>query len=248
MSSKAVQEEALRELRHRIRHSAAHIMADAVTTHFPEAKLTLGPPTEDGFYYDIDLPRPLTPEDLEMIEGRMRELIAADLPFVCTEISREEARQRFADNPYKIEIIESIPQDERITAYSHGPFTDLCEGPHVESTGKVAAVKLLSVAGAYWRGDEKRPMLQRLYGTAFESQDALAEHLAMIEEALRRDHRKLGRELDLFWFDPIAPASPFFFPKGATLYNLLIEHIRSLHGEYGYQEVITPQIYSVDVW
>ena len=215
---------------------------------FPEAKLTLGPPTEDGFYYDIDLPRPLTPEDLEKIEGKMREAIAADQPFTEQEISREEALRLFADNPYKLEIIQQIPDDEKITTYTHGGFTDLCEGPHVASTGELPAIKLLSVAGAYWRGDESNPMLQRIYGTAFESQEALDEHLAMVEEAAKRDHRRLGRELDLFYFDPIAPASPFFLPKGATVFNLLVDYVRERYGAYGYQEVLTPQIFAADLW
>ncbi len=236
------------EARHRIRHSAAHIMADAVLSFFPEAKLTLGPPTEEGFYYDMDLPRPLAPEDLQKIEARMREIIAARSPFVCTEITRDEAKRRFAENQYKLEIIDQIPAGEKITTYSHGGFTDLCQGPHVGNTGEVMAVKLLNVAGAYWRGDERKPMLQRIYGTAFESQEALDKHLKMLEEAAKRDHRKLGRELDLFMFDPIAPASPFFFPKGAVVYNLLIEHIRELYRAHGYQEVITPQVYAADLW
>ncbi len=248
MSAKVQDKQVLRELRHRIRHSAAHVMADAIVSFFPEAKLTIGPPTEDGFYYDIDLPRPLTPDDLERIEARMRETIKADHPFECREISRDDAQRMFADNPYKLQTIDEIPSGEAITTYSHGAFTDLCEGPHVERTGDIEAVKLLNVAGAYWRGSEANPMLQRLYGTAFESQEALDEHLQMLEEALKRDHRKLGRQLDLVMFDPVAPASPFFLPKGAVVYNLLIDYIRGLNTRYGYQEVITPQIYSADLW
>ena len=223
-------------------------MADAVLADFPEAKLTLGPPTEDGFYYDIDLPRPVTPEDLERVEGKMREIIGSNDAFVCSAIDRQRALQLFADNPYKLEIIGQIPEDEELTTYSHGGFSDLCEGPHVEKTGDVIAVKLLNVAGAYWRGDERNPMLQRIYGTAFESQEALDEHLAMLEEAARRDHRKLGRELGLFMFDPVAPASPFFYPKGATVYNLLIDYVREMYGRYGYDEVVTPQIYLSELW
>ena len=248
MAVASISSEELAGLRHRIRHSAAHIMADAVLADFPEAKLTLGPPTEDGFYYDIDLPRPVTPEDLERVEGKMREIIGSNDAFVCSAIDRQRALQLFADNPYKLEIIGQIPEDEEITTYSHGGFSDLCEGPHVEKTGDVIAVKLLNVAGAYWRGDERNPMLQRIYGTAFESQEALDEHLAMLEEAARRDHRKLGRELGLFMFDPVAPASPFFYPKGATVYNLLIDYVRELYGRYGYDEVVTPQIYLSDLW
>ena len=248
MSTQVGDKKAVEELRYRIRHSAAHLMAAAVRSLFPDAKLTLGPPTDDGFYYDIDLPRPLTPEDLAKIDEGMREAIAADHPFVYREVGREEARRLFADNRYKMEIIDKIPESEKVTTYSHGEFTDLCEGPHVVSTGELAAVKLLNVAGAYWRGDERNPMLQRIYGTAFESQEALDEHLAMLEEAEKRDHRKLGRELDLFMFDPVAPASPFLLPKGATVYNLLIDYVRELYRQYGYQEVVTPQIYSADLW
>ena len=240
--------QAVAELRYKLRHSASHIMADAVLSFFPEAKLTLGPPTDDGFYYDIDLPRPLTPEDLERIESKMRETIAANEPFVYKEVTRDEAKALFADNPYKLEIIDQIPADEKIATYSHGKFTDLCEGPHAASTGDVVAVKLLSVAGAYWRGDEGNPMLQRVYGTAFESQEALDQHLNMLEEASRRDHRRLGRELDLFLFDPLAPASPFFLPKGATVYNLLLDYVREQYRAHGYQEVLTPQIYAADLW
>ena len=248
MSTKLQDQQALQELRQGIRHSASHVLADAVLSFFPEAKLTIGPPTEEGFYYDIDLPRPLTPEDLERIEARMKEIIVADDPFVGKEVSREEAERLFAHNPYKLEIIRGIPLDERVTTYSHGQFTDLCHGSHVQRTGEIKAVKLLSVAGAYWRGNEANPMLQRIYGTAFESQEALGQHLRILEEAARRDHRKLGRELGLFMFDPVAPASPFFLPKGSTVYNLLVDYIRELYQRYGYGEVITPQIYSADLW
>ena len=248
MSAQAKNKPAVEDLRRRIRHSASHIMADAVLSFFPEAKLTLGPPTDTGFYYDIDLPRPLTPEDLERIEAKMREIIRSNASFVEKEISRDEAKRLYRDNPYKLEIIEQIPESERITTYSHGDFTDLCEGPHVRKTRDVGAIKLLNVAGAYWRGDEKRPMLQRIYGTAFESQEALDGHLAMLEEAGRRDHRKLGRELDLFIFDNSAPAMPFFLPKGAIIYGALTEYIREIYKKHGYQEVVTPQVLSTDIW
>lgn len=240
--------ETIEQLRHRIRHSAAHILADAVTSMFPDAKLTLGPATSDGFYYDLDLPHSLTTEHLDTIEAKMRETIAADQQFSLGEITRDEALSYFAGNEYKLAIIEGIPQSNQITTYTHGDFTDLCEGPHVERTSEVVALKLLNVAGAYWRGDERNPMLQRVYGTAFESQEALANHLEMLEEAGKRDHRKLGKELDLFMFDPVAPASPFLLPKGATIYNLLIDHMRELYSRHGYQEVITPQVFSADLW
>ena len=248
MSTDAADQAALAEQRYRIRHSAAHVMADAITSIWPEAKLTIGPPTDDGFYYDIDLDHHITPEDLKEVERRMRKIIGANDPFVREEISREDARERFAENRYKLENIDEIPEGEAITTYSHGAFTDLCEGPHVERAGAIKAVKLLNVAGAYWRGDERNPMLQRIYGTAFESKDALQQHLRMLEEAAKRDHRKLGRELDLFMFDAAAPASPFFLPKGTVLYNLLIDYIRGLYQRYGYQEVMTPQIFESGLW
>jgi threonyl-tRNA synthetase len=234
--------------RHRLRHSAAHVMAGAVTSLFPNAKLGIGPPTEDGFYYDFLVDRPFTPEDLEAIDARMRGDLAKDLPFELVEISPKDSKERFSDQQFKLEIIEEVPADEPITTYRHGEFEDLCRGPHVESTGAIPAFKLLSIAGAYWRGDEHLPMLQRIYGTAFESQDALDDHLQRLEEAQRRDHRKLGTELGLFLFDPIAPASPFFLPKGATVYNLLMNYVREIYQRYGYQEVITPQVFSTELW
>ena len=235
-------------LRERIRHSAAHVMADAVTRLFPDSKLGIGPPTEDGFYYDFQVSRPFTPEDLKAIEADMKKTVKRGLLFQRTDLSRSEASQRFSDQPFKLEIIEGIPEDEAISIYKHGDFVDLCHGPHVESTARIPAFKLLNVAGAYWRGDERNPMLQRIYGTAFESNDALEQHLHRLEEAQRRDHRKLGRELELFIFDPIAPASPFFLPKGALVYNLLVDYVRELYKQYGYQEVITPQIFDTDLW
>ncbi|MBF8266497.1 MAG: threonyl-tRNA synthetase [Dehalococcoidia bacterium] len=238
----------LTSLRERMRHSASHVMADAVLQMFPEAKLAIGPSTEDGFYYDFQVSHPFTPEDLETIEARMRNTIARGLPFLREEIDREEAHRMFSQQPFKLEIIDELPPGEAITIYRHGDFVDLCRGPHVDSTGQIGACKLLSIAGAYWRGDESRSMLQRIYGTAFESQEALEEHLKRLEEAQRRDHRKLGREMELFIFDPIAPASPFFLPKGAVIYNLLIEYVRGLYQRYGYQEVITPQVYSTELW
>ena len=238
----------LQQLRERIRHSAAHLMADAVTRLFPEAKLGIGPPTDDGFYYDLEVSRPFTPEDLEKITAIMDETIAKDLPFVLHSHDRDEIKRLNHDQPYKLELIDEIPDDEELTTYTHDGFTDLCQGPHVPSTGKIPAFKLLSVAGAYWRGSEDRPMLQRIYGTAFESRKALRQHLRRLEEAEKRDHRRLGRELELFIFDPLAPASPFFLPKGAELYTLLVDYVRGLYKRYGYQEVITPEIFSTDLW
>ena len=238
----------LAEYRHRLRHSTAHVMAGAVVSLFPEAKIGIGPPTEEGFYYDFLVSRPFTPEDLEAIEARMREDIVKDLTLGLRDLSPGEAREQFADQPFKLEILEAIPAEEPITSYRHGQFEDLCRGPHLESTGAIPSFKLLSVAGAYWRGDERRPMLQRIYGTAFESREALDIYLERIEEAQRRDHRKLGTELGLFLFDPIAPASPFFLPKGAMVYNLLVEYVRGLYKRYKYQEVITPQVFSTELW
>jgi len=236
------------DYRYRLRHSTAHVMAGAVLELFPEAKLAIGPSIEDGFYYDFQVSRPFTPEDLETIEGRMRREVAADVVFERLESSRDEAEEQFADQPFKLEIIAGIPGDVAISTYRHGSFEDLCEGPHVESTAEIVAFKLLSVAGAYWRGDENQPMLQRIYGTAFESQEALDNHLSMLEEAQRRDHRVLGKDLGLFMMDPIAPASPFFLPKGTIVYNLLIGYVRELYQRYGYQEVITPQIFDSELW
>jgi len=238
----------LRDLRHNMRHSAAHVMAGAVVKAFPEAKPTLGPPTEDGFYYDFDVPTPFTPEDVQQIESLMREMIEQDLPFTVEEVTREKAREAVGDNPYKMEMLEEIPEGEPITFVRHDDFQDLCRGGHVDSTGRIMAFKLLSTAGAYWRGDERNPMLQRIYGTAWESQAELDAYLERIAEAERRDHRRLGRELDLFFLDPISPASPFFLPKGAVIYNQLVAYVRGLYRRYGYQEVITPEVYSTDLW
>jgi threonyl-tRNA synthetase len=234
-------------LLYRQRHSAAHIMAEAVLEVFPEAKYAIGPPIENGFYYDFDLPRPLTPEDLEVIDKKMRASIGADKPFVKSESSKDDAKAFFADQPYKLELIEGIPADH-VGICKHGNFTDLCGYPHVESTSKVGAFKLMSVAGAYWRGDEHRPMLQRIYGVMFPTQEELDDYLHRLEEAEKRDHRKLGKELDLFFVDPIAPGSPFYLPKGTFLYNTAVDFIRGLYRKYDYKEVITPQIFSTDLF
>ncbi len=242
------EQQQLDELRFRIRHSAAHIMAEAVLDLFPEAKFAVGPPTDDGFYYDFSVGRPFTPEDLGRIEDRMRETIASGARFERTELPRAAAKERFAGQPFKLEIIDDIPEDEAVTTYAHAAFADLCRGPHVDSAGEVAAFKLMNVAGAYWRGDERNEMLQRIYGTAWESEDALIAHLERLEEAAKRDHRKLGQELGLFFFDPIAPASPFFLPKGAVLNNTLVSYVRGLYQRYGYQEVITPQVFDSELW
>ena len=236
--------------RDRMRHSAAHVLAEAVTNLFPEAQLTIGPPIADGFFYDFAISEPFTPEDIKRIELKMRDSIKANTKFVEREASRDEALELVKDNPYKVEILKGIPADERVTFCSHSDnaFEDLCRGGHMECTGDIKAFKLLSSAGAYWRGDENNTMLQRIYGTAWESRDAQKNYLRRRDEAEKRDHRKLGRSLGLFFFDPIAPASPFFLPKGTHLINSLIDYVRGLYNRYGYQEVITPQIFNTELW
>jgi threonyl-tRNA synthetase len=239
-----------------IRHSTAHVMADAVQKLFPGTKVTIGPAIEDGFYYDFDKPGGgFTEEDLKKIEKTMRDIVKSNTPFRREVVSRNEALALFEKmgETFKVEIIKSIPEGEEISLYKHGThekssnyekdWVDVCEGPHVPRTSNLGAVKLTSVAGAYWRGDERNPMLQRIYGTAFATQEALDEHLKLIEEAKARDHRKLGKELDLFLFDPVAPAMPFFLPRGAHLYNALVDYMRGLYAVHGYEEVITPQAF-----
>jgi len=241
---------------HVIRHSTAHVMADAVQKLFPGTKVTIGPAIEDGFYYDFDKPGGgFTEEDLAKIEKTMREIVKSNTPFRREVVSRDEALALFEKmgETFKVEIIRSIPEGEEISLYKHGKheksqdpkneWVDVCEGPHVPRTSQLGAVKLTSVAGAYWRGDERNPMLQRIYGTAFATQEALDEHLKLIEEAKQRDHRKLGKELELFIFDPVAPAMPFFLPRGAHIYNALVQYMRELYAEDGYEEVITPQAF-----
>ena len=237
------------ELRRRIRHSAAHVMADVAARMFPEVKLAIGPPTQDGFYYDFLAPEPFTSENLEEIEKQMRETIARDLPFEYHEYSREEVVTLNAEEPFKLEIINEIPEGETISTYRHGNFEDLCAGPHVDSTGKIPAFKLLSVAGAYWRGDEKRPMLQRIYGTAFESQEALDVHLELLEEARRRDHRVLGRELDLFSVhDETGLGLIIWHPKGSRVRGLVEDFWKREHYKWGYDLVYTPHIGRSRLW
>ena len=236
--------------RDRLRHSTAHVLAEAVTKLFPKVNLTIGPPIQDGFYYDFAVPEPFTPDDLKKIELEMRDSIRANTEFIERETSRDEALKLVKDNKYKVEILQGIPADERVTFCSHsdGSFEDLCRGGHMHRTGDIKAYKLLSTAGAYWRGDESNTMLQRIYGTAWESRDAQKAYLKRVEEAEKRDHRKLGRTLGLFFFDPIAPASPFFLPKGAQVMNSLIDYVKELYGKYDYQEVMTPQIFNTELW
>jgi threonyl-tRNA synthetase len=232
-----------------LRHSTAHLMAQAVQSLFPGTQVTIGPTIEDGFYYDFKRDQPFTAEELQKIEMRMEEIAKSDLKVVREEMPKSRAIELFGKmgEGYKVAILKDIPE-ETVSLYRQGDWVDLCRGPHVPSTKALRAFKLTGVAGAYWRGDEKNEMLQRIYGTAWATKEALKEHLQRLEEAKKRDHRKLGRELDLFSFHPIAPASPFFHPKGAIVYNALIGYMRQLYVRYGYEEVITPQIFDVELW
>jgi threonyl-tRNA synthetase len=237
------------EALHILRHSAAHVMAEAVVQLFPMAKVAIGPAIEDGFYYDFDVPRPFTPEDLEAIEGRMTQIVAEAQPFQRAELDRLEARDAFVNQPYKEELIAELPAGDVISTYTQGAFTDLCRGPHVPDTSWIKAFKLMKVAGAYWRGDNDRPMLQRIYGTAWLNQKDLDAYLVRLEEAEKRDHRRLGKELDLFSFHEVAGAGlPIYHPKGARVLRLMQEWLRGVLYERGYTEAITPHIYKTDVW
>jgi len=235
-----------------MRHSAAHIMAAAVLELFPEAKLGIGPAIRDGFYYDFDLPRALTPADLEAIEERMRAQVAADLAFERTELDRESALAQLAaeGQDYKVEIVRDLPDEEArvVSFYRHGAFNDLCRGPHVASTGRLGPFKLLNSAGAYWRGDEHRPMLQRIYGTVWESQEDLDGYLWRMEEARKRDHRRIGRELDLFTFHPESPAAPFWHPRGMAVFRALEDWSREVRRGGGFSEVRTPTLVRQELW
>jgi threonyl-tRNA synthetase len=248
---------------YRVRHSTAHIMAQAVIEEFPEGKVAIGPAIEDGFYYDFDLPRPLTPEDLIVIEKRMREIISGDHPFIRKEVSPEEAKQLFKGQLYKLELIAGLesggidedgnPLTEKaiMSTYTSDKFVDLCRGPHVERTSQInpSAIKLMSVAGAYWRGDEKNPMLQRIYGTAWETAQQLEDYLWRLEEAKKRDHRKLGKELGLFHFsDDIGPGLPLFTPKGEMVRHLMEDYVRDVQTRYGFQHVWTGHLVKEDLY
>jgi threonyl-tRNA synthetase len=248
---------------YRIRHSAAHVMAQAIVEMIPEAKYTIGPPIENGFYYDFELPRSLTPDDLSVIEKRMRQIIAGRHKFEKRVISADEARQIFKEQPYKLELIEGLeqggfdeygnPLDEKpeISVYTHDDFVDLCRGPHVDHTGKInpSAVKLMNVAGAYWRGDENRPMLQRVYGTAWQTAQELEEYLWKLEEAKKRDHRKLGKELGLFYFsEDVGPGLPLFTPKGEMLRYLMESYVRDVQTRFGYEHVWTGHLVKEDLY
>jgi threonyl-tRNA synthetase len=230
-----------------LRHSSAHILATAVRELFPGAGIGFGPPIEDGFYYDFEVDRPFTPEDLARIEAKMAEVAARDYPFEREVVDRDEANRRFADDPLKLERISELGDDETITVYTDGPFQDLCRGPHIPRTGRLKHFKLLSAAGAYWRGDERRQMLQRIYGTAWFRREELDGYLHRLEEARKRDHRRVGRELDLFMFHPSAPGAVFWTERGTTVYNLLVEFVRERQAE-AFKEIKTPLIYNKMLW
>ena len=238
-----------------IRHDAAHVLATAVVELYPGTKVSIGPPIADGFYYDFEFPEgvKVSEADLERIEAHMREHVKADEPFERTDLTVDEALARFRaeEQGYKVELIEDLVRDqgvETVSLYRNGPFTDLCRGPHGPSTKRIKAFRLLSVAGAYWRGDSSRPMLTRIYGTAFHSKEDLAQHLERLEQARARDHRKLGRELDLFLFSEVSPGSPFWQPRGMTLLNELMALWRTENRRRGYQEVQTPILYDAELW
>ncbi|HET7024557.1 MAG TPA: threonine--tRNA ligase [Gemmatimonadales bacterium] len=230
-----------------LRHSAAHILATAVRELFPAAAIGFGPPIEDGFYYDFGVDRPFTPEDLERIEEKMKEVAGRDFPFVREVVDRAEANQRFADDPLKLERISELGDDEVISVYTDGPFQDLCRGPHVPSTGRLKFFKLLHGAGAYWRGDSRRQMLQRIYGTAWFKEADLKAYLHRLEEARKRDHRKLGKDLDLFLLHPFSPGGVFWTDRGTTIYNTVNEYMRELQRD-GFQEIKTPLLYNKGLW
>ena len=236
--------------KHTLRHTASHILAQAVKRLWPDAKLAIGPAIDKGFYYDIDMEHTLTPEDLGKIEKEMSRIVKENLPITKSVMSRQEAIEFFKskNEDYKVELIEDLPEDAVISCYAQGDFIDLCAGPHVASTGKVKAFKLQSIAGAYWRGDEKNKMLQRIYGTAFEKKEELDAYLHLLEEAAKRDHRKLGKELGLFVIKEEGPGFPFFLPKGMALRNELENFWREVHHEFDYEEIRTPIILNKQLW
>lgn len=232
------------------RHSSSHVLAEAVRHLFPNVKFGIGPAIADGFYYDFQVEKPFTPEDLEKIEAEANRIIKEDQPFVREELSREDAIALFEKlgEPFKVELVKDLPADATITTYKNGDFLDLCAGPHLPNANRIKVLKILSVAGAYWRGNEKRPMLQRIYATSFEKKEQLDEYLRLIEEAKRRDHRKLGKDLDLFSIHDEGPGFAFFHPKGMVIRNELEQFWREEHRKRGYQEVRTPIILSADLW
>ena len=238
------------QFRNNYRHTASHIMAQAIQHLWPEAKFAIGPSIDNGFYYDIDVDHTFTEEDFPKIQKEMKKIIKQNLPLERTEVSREEALKFFEERhqDYKVELINDLPEDAVISMYTQGDFTDLCRGPHMESTGQIKAVKLMSVAGAYWRGDSNRQMLQRIYGTAFPSQEELDAYVNMLEEAKKRDHRKIGKEMKLYMFRDEAPGFPFYLPNGMILRNALINYWEEVHDKWDYLEVLTPQIMKRTLW
>lgn len=230
------------------RHSSSHIMALAVKRLFPGVKFAIGPAIEDGFYYDFDINRTFSPEDLGNIESEMKKIVAQKLPFERREVSRDEALKMFKGEPYKLELIKELPEGETISTYALGDFTDLCRGPHIPDSGFIKAIKLTKVAGAYWKGDAKNKMLQRIYGISFPSEKELKDHLTLLEEAEKRDHRKLGTQLDLFSFHEEAPGMVFLHPKGMALWNILVDFWRKEHQKRGYVEIKTPIILNQNLW
>ncbi|MBR5045373.1 MAG: threonine--tRNA ligase, partial [Oscillospiraceae bacterium] len=234
--------------KHAYWHSTSHIMAQAIQHLYPQTLFTIGPAIENGFYYDIDCDVTFTPEILEKVEEEMKKIIKEDLPIERFALSREAALEKMSANPYKVELISDLPDGEEISFYSQGDFTDLCAGPHIMSTGRIGAVKLLNVTGAYWRADANNKMLQRVYGISFPKASQLNDYLTMLEEARKRDHRKLGRDLGLFAFRDEAPGFPFYLPKGMVLRNTLIDYWRSVHKRWDYVEISTPQIMKRTLW
>ena len=231
-----------------LRHTASHVLAQAVKRLFPNAKLAIGPAIDTGFYYDFDVETPFTPDDLVKLEKEMKRIVKKNDKLERFELPREQALELMKDEPYKVELINDLPDDAVISFYKQGDFTDLCAGPHLSSTGGVKAFKLMSIAGAYWRGSEKNKMLQRIYGTAFGSREELDAYLNMLEEAKKRDHRKLGKQLDLYDIMDEGPGFPFFFPKGMVLRNTLEDYWRKIHREHGYEEIKTPMMLNRALW
>ncbi|MED9919790.1 MAG: threonine--tRNA ligase, partial [Megasphaera sp.] len=233
-----------------LRHTASHIMAQAIQHLYPGVKFAIGPSIENGFYYDLDTEHRFTQDDFPAIEAEMAKIVKENLPITKEILSRADALKLFKDagQDYKVELIQDLPEDAVISLYRQGDFYDLCAGPHCESTGRVKAFKIQTVAGAYWRGDEKNKMLQRIYGTAFEKKSELDDYLKMMEEAEKRDHRKLGKQLGLFMLSEYGPGFPFFLPKGMIVRNLLIDYWREVHRRYGYQQVMTPMIMNRELW
>ena len=233
-----------------LRHSTAHVLAQAVKTIFPTAKCWVGPATKDGFYYDFDFKTPITNEDLAVIEDEMNQIIKANLEIVRKEVTKKEAIKIMKDlgEPYKVELIEAFPDDELITTYTQGEYVEVCRGPHIKSTGLIKSFKLTKISGAYLKGDSKNKMLTRIYGVVFDKKSEMEEYFKLLEEAMKRDHRKLGRELELFFFDETAPGMPYWMPKGFTMFNTLINYWREIHKKEGYQEFAAPQLNSSSLW